>query len=111
MAAGYAKLNFWVIGEGYVIIIVASMPLLNSLVRWGKQKTQHSYERSKYINNQVTIEQPWAKGHEQPWAKGHEQQTYGNSKYNGNQVTMEQAWPLPNEGQAYGREWDYRGMN
>jgi len=69
----YGKLQFWVTGEGYVIIIVASTPLLNSLVRWGKQKsTDQSYGSSTYYNssNQVTVKQSWAVGHD-------EEQEYG----------------------------------
>jgi hypothetical protein len=59
-SGGYAKLNFWVIGEGYVIIIVASTPLLNSLVKWGKEKTtQRSYGSTEYTENQTTIKQSW----------------------------------------------------
>ena len=67
MAGSYAKLQFWVTGEGYVIIIVASTPMLNSLVKWGKQNTtNHSYGSTTYYSsNEVTVKQSWAVSHEE----------------------------------------------
>jgi hypothetical protein len=60
-----AKMNFLVMGEAYVIIIVASIPLLNSLVKWGKETiTQPSYESSGIAKSKVTIKQSWTVEHE-----------------------------------------------
>jgi hypothetical protein len=53
-------LNFWVLGEGYVIIFVASIPLMNPLVKWARSRTQGSYYygTSAYGSGQDT-KQTW----------------------------------------------------
>jgi len=33
-----ARLGWWVMGEAYLVIIVASVPLMNTLVNWSKEK-------------------------------------------------------------------------
>jgi hypothetical protein len=52
-------------GEAYVIIIIASMPLMNSLVKWGKETiSQRSYRNSNNLQTKVTIKQSWTVEHE-----------------------------------------------
>jgi len=64
---GFAKLNFWVLGEGYVIIVVASVPLLNSLIKRGKHSTsQQSCENSSSTKHKVTVKTSWMVEHEDP---------------------------------------------
>lgn len=58
-------MNFWVMAEGYVIILVASVPLLNSLVKWGKHSmSQQSYGNSS--STKVTVKTSWTVVHEDP---------------------------------------------
>jgi hypothetical protein len=53
-------LNFWALGEGYVIIFAASIPLMNPLVKWARSRTQGSYYygTSDYGSGQNT-KQTW----------------------------------------------------
>jgi len=71
-----AKLDFWVMGEGHVVIIVASIPVMNSLVKWGKETiTQRGYGSSSQPRTQVTAKQTWTVEHEDIYdsqhARGH----------------------------------------
>jgi hypothetical protein len=65
---------FFITGEAYVIIIVASLPLMNALVKWrqrslgGEKKT---YGSSNYTgSNQVSVKQAWAVEYETPVRSG-----------------------------------------
>jgi hypothetical protein len=62
MIGAFAKLNFWVITEGYVIVIVASIPLMNSLVKWGKQTVSHNHKSSN-SNRVITVKKTWVVEH------------------------------------------------
>jgi hypothetical protein len=54
-------------GEGYVIMIVASIPPMNCLVKLGKQIImQQSSGSSDHFHNQATIKQSWTAEHEDP---------------------------------------------
>jgi hypothetical protein len=64
MTGMIAKLDFWVMGEGHVVIIVASIPVLNSLVKWGKETiTQRGYGSSSQSRTRVTVQQAWTVEH------------------------------------------------
>jgi len=65
----WAKVNFWVTGEGYVIIIVASIPPLNSLVKWRKQTIAQNSNSTTY-SNQVMVQKSWAVEHEDQSCNG-----------------------------------------
>jgi len=81
MKGGYGKLIFFITGEAYVIIIVASLPLMNSLVKWRQRRL------------------------------GGEQKTYGSSNYMGsNQVSVKQAWAVEYEAPVYSGKFNYQGM-
>jgi len=59
------RLNFLIMAEAYVIIIVGSVPLLNSLVKWGKETiTHYSSEGSRTAQTEVTVKQSWTVEHE-----------------------------------------------
>jgi hypothetical protein len=76
-AGTLAQLGFWIMAECHVIIIVASIPLLNSLVKWSKETmTQRGYgsanrsanraanqsvsQSTNQSANQVIVNQSWA---------------------------------------------------
>jgi len=74
-------LTFFIIGEAYVIVIVASLPLMNSLVQWRQRR------------------------------RGGEQKTYGSSNYMGsNQVSVKQAWAVEYETPVHSGKFDYQGV-
>jgi len=61
MTWALAKLGFWVMTECHVVIIVASIPLLNSLIKWSKETiTQRSYGSANRSPHHVTVKQSWA---------------------------------------------------
>lgn len=81
MKGGYGKLTFFTTGEAYVIVIVASLPLMNSLVKWRQRRV------------------------------GGEQKTYGSSNYMGsNQVSVKQAWAVEYETPVYSGKFDHHGV-
>jgi hypothetical protein len=124
MVDGYAKVNFWITGEGYVLVIVASTPLMNGLVRWGKEKaSQNSYESDTYGSNKYAVEQTstqqsWPMDHEdhvhgkqqamieQSWPADHDERhhDFENPKYIGNHAAFNQSWPLSPEERDYIRD-------
>jgi hypothetical protein len=47
--------------ECHVVIIVASIPLLNSLIKWSKEAmTNRSYGSANRTPQHVTVKQSWA---------------------------------------------------
>jgi hypothetical protein len=62
-------LTFFITGEAYVIIIVASLPMMNSLVKWRQRRLteRKTYGYSNYTgSNQVSVKQAWSVEYEAP---------------------------------------------
>jgi hypothetical protein len=70
MKGGYGKLMFFITGEAYVIIIVASLPLMNSLIKWRRRRLgreQKTYGSSNYmVSQQVSVKKGWVVEYETP---------------------------------------------